>query len=223
MRRIPRNRWFYAAFMLFAVFIAGCDDNGHNHVKWIYSDPRVDADINRDLSTGALSAPALAYDTGEIIAGLTFTPPSGPSEYDYRGFLEFPLDAVPSGATVDFASLTIYLNGVVLGNTNQYALFFVDLIDTSYYTPPILSSDYSSPYVSTLPFYFFSGDQGDFVEIEVTSLMRDAQALRLPSFRVRIGFDNDAYMADPGSTRGLVRIYDGPSFDYAPLLRVDYR
>jgi hypothetical protein len=221
--RIPRGVRMTGFLLLFGLILAGCGGDGDDtRTRTVLSSRSVDADIYLDLSGDTLSAPALALDTGEVIAGLAFTPPAGPSEFDYRGFLQFSLSSIPADATIEFASLSIYLNGVTLGDTGRYAPFFIDLIDTVLFPAPIVSSDFDSACAATRSFSFRNSDQDNFVEIEVTSLVREAQILALPEFRVRIGFDNEAYMADPAWTRGMVRIYDGADADFAPLLRVDY-
>ena len=221
--RMQRRPLVVGMAILFAMVLAGCGDDDHNNTRWVYSDLSVDADITRDLGTGLLSDPFFASDTGNVLAGITFVLPSGPSTADTRGFLQFPLSNIPVGAQIDFASMTIFLDAVTLSETALYSPFFLDLIDTVLYPEPIVSSDYSSGYVATRSFNFMSADQGNFVEIEVTSLLREAQALTLPSFRVRIGFDNEVYQSDLSKTRGLVQIYDGADELFVPILRVDYR
>ena len=208
-----------------ALFLAGCGggDNRDVFTTTILSAPSVDADITRDLATGTLSAPALASVNGNILAGITFTPPSGPSSADTRGFLQFPLGSVPLGASIRFASVTVFMNRVTLSDPSLRSPFFVDLIDTTVFPPPIQSSDYSSAFAATRSFDFLNSDQGKFVEFEVTSLMREAQSRALPSFRVRIGFDEATFLADTTTTRGLMEFDDSPvAASTAPLLRVDY-
>jgi len=206
-----------------ALGLAGCGNGGTDHLAVsIFSDNTVDADVTRDLATDTLSAPNSALTTGDVLAGIYFTPPSGASISDTRGFLEFPLGDLPLGATIHRAYLSIYLDDVTLSDPTKYAPFFLDLIDTNAFPPPIASSDFSSAYLLTQPVTIWSYYQQGYLEPTVTDLLREAQAQGLPSFRVRIGFDNDVYVSDPGSTRGLIRIYDGPDGRFAPLLQVYY-
>ncbi|MEW6719230.1 MAG: hypothetical protein AB1346_02140, partial [Thermodesulfobacteriota bacterium] len=100
--------------------------------------------------------------------------------------------------------------------------FFMDLIDTAAFPPPIVSSDYSTGFLATVSFDFINSDQSQFVFFDVTSLMQQAQALLLPSFRVRIGFDNNVFNSDLTKTRGLVEIEDGPNPAFAPELVVEF-
>jgi hypothetical protein len=220
-----RKRWIPGIAGLLVLALAGCGGGGGRDVATttIFSNPAVDADITRDLVSSTLSPPAVASVTGNILSGVTFTPPSGPSLADTRGFLEFPLGTVPLGATVQFASVSVFLNRVTLGDTNLRAPFFLDLIDTVAFPAPIQSSDYAASFAGTRTFDFFNTDQGNFVEIEVTSLMQEAQFRALPSFRIRFGFDEPTFIADTTTTRGLVEFDDRPAVAAtAPLLRVDY-
>ncbi|MBP2676877.1 MAG: hypothetical protein H6Q84_3717, partial [Deltaproteobacteria bacterium] len=92
MNRVPRNRWLIGIAILFALFFAGCGGgDSHDRTTSIYSDISVDADVTRDLGTDQLSVPYFAANTGNVLAGVTFTLPSGPSTADTRGFLQFPL------------------------------------------------------------------------------------------------------------------------------------
>jgi hypothetical protein len=223
--RKTRAVWIPGAVALAALLLAGCGGSSNQALVGtvIVSDPTVDADVSRDLATGALSAPSVASVTGNVLSGVTFTPPSGPSLADTRGFLYFPLGTVPVGAAVQYAGLSICLLQVTLSDPTRPAgsPFFLDLIDTSVFPPPVRSADYSVPYVATRGFDFISTDQGNCVEIEVTTLMQQAQLLVLPSFMVRLGFDDATFANDPDTTRGLVDIDDSTAAT-APVLIVDF-
>ncbi len=224
--RNSRASWIPLVVLIAALTFAGCGstDNGPSvATTTIISEVGVDADVSRDLSTNALSLPSLASSTGYVLSGVTFTPPSGASLLDTRGFLYFPLGTVPVGATVQYAGLSICLAQLTLSNPTAPAgaPFFLDLIDTTVFPPPVQSSDYAAPYLASRSFSFISGDQGNCVEIEVTSLMNQAQFLVLPSFMVRLGFDDETYQKDLNTTRGLVQVHDSV-VETAPLLIVDY-
>ncbi|MBE0602990.1 MAG: hypothetical protein IH611_05080, partial [Deltaproteobacteria bacterium] len=161
MNRVPRKPWLTGIAILFALFLAGCGGgDSHSRSALIYSDVSVDADITQDLGTGLLSVPYFAANTGNVLAGVTFALPSGPSTADTRGFLQFSLADVPVGASIRFASLSIFLDDVTLSETGLYSPFFIDLIDTVVYPEPIVSSDYSSGYIATRRFNFMNDDQG---------------------------------------------------------------
>lgn len=208
-----------------ALILAGCG-GGDNHpviTKFIDSDLSVDADITRDLGTGTVGVPSLALNTGNVLAGVTVDLGGTPIA-DTRGFLNFPLSVIPLNASIRFASVTIFLNQVTLRNPLLPTPFFLDLIDTDTFPPPILTSDYSAPFAGTpISFDFLNIDQGNGVEIEVTSLMQEAQSRGLSSFEVRFGFDEAAFNADANTTRGLIEIDDRdlvPS--QRPFLTVEY-
>jgi hypothetical protein len=212
-----------AVVAVLALLMTGCGGGGGRDVvtTTILSDISVDADVSLDLVSQVLSAPSLASVNGNVLAGVS--PTTGTPATDTRGFLEFPLGPVPLGASIQFATVTIYLNHVTLADTTLRAPYFMDAIDTTAFPPPIVSSDYSSALVATRGFDFLNGDQGNYVEIEVTTLMQQAQLLGLPSFRVRIGFDETTFQSDLSTTRGLVEIDDrAAASQTAPLLRVDY-
>ena len=207
-----------------ALILAGCGGGDDRSVftEKIDSNLSVDADITRDLGTGTVGAPILASNTENVLAGVTVDT-GGTSVADTRGFLNFPLSAIPLNASIRFASVTVFLNQVTLRSPLLPSPFFIDLIDTVSFPPPIVSADYSAPFAATRSFDFLNTDQGFSVEIEVTSLMVEAQNLSLPSFEVRLGFDNDAFLADPNTTRGLIEIDDRASaLSQRPLLRVEF-
>jgi hypothetical protein len=210
---------------ILALVLAGCGGGDDRSVitEFIDSNLSVDADITRDLGTGTVGVPILASNTGNVLSGITVDQ-GGTSVADTRGFLNFPLSAIPLNASIRFASVTVFLNQVTLRDPLSPTPFFIDLIDTVTFPPPIKSSDYSAPFAATRPrLDFLNTDQGDFVEIEVTSLMVEAQNLSLPSFEVRLGFDIDAFLADPTTTRGLIEIDDRASApSQRPFLTVEY-
>jgi hypothetical protein len=208
-----------------ALVLAGCGggDDPPVFTEFIDSNLSVDADITRDLGTGTVGVPSLASNTGNVLAGITVDT-GGTSVADTRGFLNFPLSAIPLNASIRFASVTVFLNQVTLGISSLPTPFFIDLIDTTAFPPPVQSTDFNVAFAATRAFDFINSDQGIFVEIPVTSLMQEAQDRGLPSFEVRIGFDEDAFNADINTTRGLVEIDDRalvPS--QRPFLTVEFQ
>jgi len=208
-----------------ALFLAGCGGGGNSEpvvTTFIDSDLTLDADLTLDLVGGGTPLLALASTNGNVLAGVTVDP-GGTPVADTRGFLIFPLSSVPLNASIRFASVTVFLNQVTLGISFLPTPFFIDLIDTTAFPPPVQPTDYSVALAATRTFDFINSDQGKLVEIVVTSLMQEAQARGLPSFEVRLGFDEDAFNADINTTRGLVEIDDrvlAPS--QRPFLTVDY-
>ncbi|MDA8178006.1 MAG: hypothetical protein M0T69_00470 [Deltaproteobacteria bacterium] len=204
--------------------LAGCGGGSSPSVftEWIDSNRSVDADITKDLGTGIVGVPFLASSTGNVLAGITVDS-VGTSVADTRGFLNFPLSTIPLNASIRFASVTVFLNQVTLWSSLLPSPFFIDLIDTTAFPPPVQASDYSAVLAATRTFNFINTDQGNFVEIVVTSLMQEAQRRGLSSFEVRLGFDEAAFNANINTTRGLVEIDDRalvPS--QRPFLTVEY-
>ena len=80
-----------------------------------------------------------------------------------------------------------------------------------------MPQDFNSPPLLFREFDFFRSDQGNFVTIDVTALMREAQRLGLSDFQVR-------FLLDPAlSNIGFVGIEDRPNITItAPLLTVEY-
>jgi hypothetical protein len=211
---------------ILVLFLAGCGGGGDSRPVFseiIDSDRTIDADITKDLVGGTVGAPNLASVFGNVQAGVTSFDGLGSPLTDSRGFLNFPLSRIPLGATIRYASVTVFLNSVTLRDPLAPSPFFLDLIDTIAFPPPVVSSDYSASFAATRSFDFLAGDQGKFVEIEVTSLMQEAQRSGLASFEIRLGFDEAAFQADLSTTRGWVVIDDRASVPLQrPFLTVDY-
>lgn len=207
-----------------ALVLAGCGGGGGDHpviTEFIDSDLSVDADITKDFGTGTVGAPFFASSTGNVLGGVTVDS-GGTPVADTRGFLNFPLGVIPPLASIRFASVTLHMNSVSLRNSLLPSPFFLDLVNTDLFPPPVQATDYDVAFEATRSFDFLSIDQGKPVEIEVTSLMQKAQKLRLPSFEIRLGFDETSFQ--PGvTTRGLVEIDDRASVPLQrPFLTVEY-
>ena len=221
-----RKIWILGLVGVLALVLAGCGGGGSSRSVFtgsIDSDRSVDADLTLDLSGGGTPTLALASTNGNVLAGVTVDT-GGTPVADTRGFLNFSLSSIPLSASIRFASVTVYLNQVTLDNSLLPTPFFLDLIDTDTFPPPIRTSDYSVAFIGTpRSFDFLNIDQGNFVEIEVTSLMQEAQIRGLSTFEVRFGFDEAAYNADINTTRGLIVIDDRASVpSQRPFLTVEY-
>ena len=216
--------------VLLALAFAGCGggDSGTvvvtPTVLEILSDPTLDGDITQDLATGQIGAPTVATNTGNVLAGIDVNPITGLSISESRGFLIFPLKALPLDASIHFASITIFVNDVsFVGGDTAPIPFLLDSIDTILFPPPIVSDDFDSAFRRSQGITFFGTDTGNFVEINVTSLLADAQARILPEFEVRLLFDQDRFLKDLTTILGLIEIDDRvTNSSRAPLLRIEF-
>jgi hypothetical protein len=219
---------------LLALALVGCgDEDHHDHhdhvvvtpsVFDILSDPTLDGEITKDVATGIIGVPTVATNTMSVLAGIDVDPVTGVSVSESRGFLIFPLAALPSNASIQFASLTVFVNSVSFVTSSTAPIpFLLDSIDTILFPPPIVSRDFDSRFRTSRSLSFFGGDAGNFVEIDVTSLLTDAQAQLLPQFEVRILFDEARFQHDLTTTRGLIEMDDrATDTSRAPLLHVEF-
>jgi hypothetical protein len=215
--------------ILLILALAGCGGGGSTTVVMapnileVLSDPTVDGDIKMDIATGVIGPPTTAVNTGGVFAGIEVNPTGAPIS-EYRGFLIFPLGRLPAKASIQFASISIFLNNVVFGTTSTAPVpFLLDSIDTVLFPPPIESGDFNAAFRMSRSVSFFGTDTGTFVEINVTNLLADAQRALLPDFEVRVLFDQVGFTNDPTATRGLIEIDDrATNTSRAPLLYVEY-
>lgn len=213
------KRMFHAAFaVLFAVILAGCGGGGSAatvSIADILSTRSLDGDIT--LDNGVLQPPVAASTAGNVQAGFDPGAPPAIPAAETRGFLVFDLAAIPANASIRFASVTVFIDQVnPLGTGQTVFPFFMDLIDTrpAATPPPLVSADFGAPLLIDRTFSFVTGDQGNFVEIEVTTLMQRAQATAQPFFEVRLTPD----LAETG----IITIHDGLAASTAPLLHVEF-
>jgi hypothetical protein len=206
------------ALVLAAVSLVGCnvfvdnrDDPSPTFEAQILSDDTADGDIQ--LTLPATFTVASALDTGNVLAGID--PASGD---EFRGFLDFPLwgsDGVPLDATIESATLKIFINGVSVSSSDRILPFLIDLV--AFQPPVLIADDFDravQPPLLTLPFDFYPSDAGAMVVIDVTALMNEAQSQGLQDFQLRFLLD---YSADSG----LIEI-DDSDVETAPLLTVSY-
>ncbi|MCL1925562.1 MAG: hypothetical protein FWF95_00300 [Syntrophorhabdaceae bacterium] len=216
MKRICRNLLMSALFLAFLRIFAGCSGGDWHFV--------FTAEIMSDqLSDGHIrftEGPPDIYDVTQGPSTLFFGFDADGREY--RAFLDFPLDGssgqdvIPRDAKIESATLTARIVSMNYASTVQ------TLLDLVSYTPRgLISSDYdallltSSGSYAYRAFDLFSSDVGRYVKIDVTSLMREAQALGLSEFQARFCLD-----FIPGAD-GFVGIDDSVAFT-APLLIVRY-
>jgi hypothetical protein len=195
--------------------LAGCGGGGADpppvYSARIFSDQTADGDI--------------AYDPVDQVFVINNAPPVlffgiddlDPHFPEYRAFLDFPLDGstgsdvVPVSAAIVSATLEVFVNEV------SFAPVVPTLIDLVTYSISGLSvADYDSPPLLTREVDFFPSDQGAYVAIDVTPLMREAQRLGLSDLQLR-------FILDLTANSGFVGIDDLPTVSLtAPLLRVNY-
>jgi len=162
----------------------------------IFSDPAADGDIAFDPVNSIFT----------ITAGATplfFGVDSSDSDLpEYRTFLTFPLDTVPLGVTITFASVELFVTQVSFAGTVPT---FLDLVQYGFLNPAL---DFDAPFLDSLTLDFFSSDPGNFVLIEVTPLMETAQVWELPDFQIRLSLAGGVPVAgvQAASSRAAAKI-----------------
>ena len=207
------------AILLLSLSACSGGDDRTVFVAQILSDQQADGDI-------AFFPFSSAYQVTNGPATLFFgIDASDPGIPEYRAFLDFPLDGatgggvVPVGARIRAATVEVFVNEV------SFAITVPTLIDlVSYPIGGLRAVDYDSPPLTypdglfaSRTLEFFSSDQGNYVLIDVTPLLAEAQRRGLPDFQLRFLLDFVPRAA------GLVGIEDLPSAAItAPLLTVEY-
>jgi len=202
--------------MILIAALGGCGGGGHSDAQPVFvaeilSDQPADGDIAFDpflLTFTVTNGP----DT--LFFGIDDLDPNLP---EFRAFLDFPLDGstgsdvVPAAAAIVSATLEVLITEV------SFAPVIPTLIDlVSYPVFQLRPEDFDSPPLLTQALNFFAADQGNFVSIDVTLLMREAQRLGLADFQVR-------FLLDFTTDIGFVGIQDLPTVSItAPLLTVTY-
>jgi hypothetical protein len=177
----------------------------------IISDVEADGDI--ELTPPATYTISSALATGSVLAGID--PSSGD---EFRGFIDFPLrgnHGVPLDATIESATLEIFISGISVSPPDRILPFIIDLV--AFQPPMIIADDFDrgvQPPLLTMPFDFYPSDAGATVVIDVTALMDEAQIEGFPDFQLR-------FLLDFSATSGLIEIDDG-DVATAPFLTVSY-
>ncbi len=205
--------------VVLALSFIGCGEGRDIYIAGILSDQLADGDIAfdpvQDLYTIVNGPDTLFFGIDEADRNLP----------EYRAFLDFPLDGstdgdlVPVDAEILRATLEVYIDEVSFAGIIPTLLELV-----TFPINGLTSADFDSLPLrfpngrdASISFDLFSRDQGDFVLIDVTSLMREAQRRGLSDFQVRFVLDFD-------SDIGLVGIEDRPRVAVtAPLLTVRFR
>ena len=207
-----RKMLYFGVAAILALAFSGCG-GGHGQtvfVAQILSDQPADGDIAFD---GVNFTFANGPDT--LFFGIDDNDPNFP---EYRAFLDFPLngsaggDIVSSNAVIVSATLEVFVTEVSFATPIPTLL---DLVE--YPVTGLRAQDFSSPPLTFRSLDFFLEDQGNYVAIDVTPLMREAQRLRLSDFQVR--FQMDSSLTD----FGFIGLDDRPTVTLtAPLLTVEY-
>jgi hypothetical protein len=207
-----RKRWIVGSFGAVALFLAGCGGGdsvtvyGNPPVLTVtYTTPSSPTPVTVKILSDLASNGDIAFDPVQS----SYTVTQGPSSIwfgfdsanqnvpEYRAFLTFPLDGitgqpvVPPDALIDSADVQVFVDFLDFVSTLPT---YLDLV----LYPPAYggfnglgsldpSADFNQPYLATRPvFDFLASDAGNFVRIEVTSLMQAALLdPPLPDFQLR--------------------------------------
>jgi hypothetical protein len=211
-----RRLLYFGVAAILLLSLSGCGGGGGDSrtifVAQIVSDKPADGDIAFDP---VLQTFTIANGPDTLFFGIDDNDLNLP---EYRAFLDFPLngstggDIVPSNAVIVSATLEVFVTEVSFATPIPTLL---DLVE--YPITGLRAQDFSSPPLAFRSLDFFLADQGKYVAIDVTPLMREAQRLRLPDFQVR--FQMDSSLTD----FGFIGLDDRPTVTLtAPLLTVEY-
>lgn len=188
-----RILWLVLATVVFA--LAGCGSNDRPLIQTtISSDPAVDGDIVDVAGVRTVSLVSRDALTG-VLAGVD------PVNNDvYRAFLDFPLTRIPTNHIINSATLSIVIRSVTVVPPTATIPLRIELVS---FDPPLIGNDFDRSILLPLATTVVSppissADVNREVNIDVTSLMAEAQFRRLPDFQVRILQDNDLLTTVPG-------------------------
>lgn len=144
----------------------------------IYSDQPADGDIAYYAGTGPY---VITMGPGTVFFGIDSLDPGLP---EYRAFLDFPLGSIPLNAVIVSSTLDLFVNTV---NYSGVIPTFLDLVP---YSPAgLVRADFDRAPLAFRTLDFFASDFGNYVSIEVTSLMQEAQRSALADFQLRFSLD----------------------------------
>ena len=202
-------------FSILAVMLLTLSCNrSHPHpviVAKILSDQLADGDIALDSVQQTYT---ITNGPNTLYFGIDDSDPNLP---EYRAFLDFPLDGstgetiIPLNARIVSATLEIFINEVSFAPIVPALLDFV-----SYPIAGLRAEDFDSAPFLSQSLDFFASDAGQFVFIDVTPLMQEAQSLGLTDFQLRFVLDFDANIG----FAGIEDLLSDPNT--APLLTVRY-
>jgi hypothetical protein len=199
-------------FGVLALVLAGCGGgDGHRTVViQSASDQPVDGDIGF-TAPGTFSI-SQADATGNVLYGLD----SGGTEF--RAFLDFPLDGSTGGGVVPLDAVIVSADIEILVNNVSFASSVPTLLDlVPFPITGLTSADFdSTPLLTRSLFNIDTLDINNFVRIDVTSLMVEAQRLGMSNLQLR-------FLLDPLAVSGLVELDDSSVVGNEPLLTVEFR
>jgi hypothetical protein len=154
------------------------------------------------METSGSPLPARSPSQADVARNVQYGIDSGGTEF--RAFLDFPLDGftgggvVPIGATIVSADIEVYVNNVSFSSSVPTLLDLVPFPVTG-----LTSGDFNSaPLLTRSLFNIRTLDINNFVRIDVTSLMVEAQRLGLRDLQLR-------FLPGFAATSGLVQLDDG--------------
>lgn len=163
-------------------------DLGQEVTAEIFSDPLADGDIAFDPVQSVFT---ITTDTSPLFFGIDSF---DPNRSEFRAFLTFPLDGVPSGAPIILATVELFITEVSFAGIVPT---FLDLVPYG----NLGAVDFDAAFLDFLLLDFIASDQGNFVLIEVTPLMDTAQEQNLLDFQLRLSLDQGASVAGAQSAR----------------------
>ena len=203
-----RKIWILGLAGVLALVLAGCGGGDHDAVIQSLSDQPADGDIG-------FTAPAtFSISQADVTRNVLYGIDSGGTEF--RAFLDFPLDGSTGGGVVPLSAVIVSADVEVFVNNVSFSTSVPTLLDlVPFSVAGLTSADFdSTPLLTRSLFTIRSLDINNFVRIDVTSLMVEAQRQGLRDLQLRFL---------PGDlSPGLVEIDDGV-LGRAPLLTVVYR
>jgi hypothetical protein len=203
--------------------LAGCENNSTvalppSVVTHILSNPSFDGDIEQTAPATYIVTQGMTPSVQSVLAGIDPT-----ARTEFRAFLNFPLGGsggVPFNAIIDWAVLEVLVRSVTPRNGS--VPIRVELV--AFQPPTLIGTDFDRTLLPPLGAVLVSGnvtaaDIGQFVPVDITAFMIQAQQRGLVDLQVRI-------MEDLGpASFTLIEIDDPITADRpqrAPLLTVSY-
>jgi len=220
-----KDRQVCVAISVFCALLclAGCGGNDAvgippSVVTNILSNPRFDGDIEQTSPASYTVTQGMSASVQSVLAGIDPT-----ALTEFRAFLNFPLGGfggVPANAFIESAFLEVLVDNVI--PVNGRVPIRVELV--AFQPPTLIGTDFDRSFLPPLGAVLVSGDVtgadiGQFVAVDVTPLMIQAQQRGLVDFQVRI-------MEDLGPASFTLVVIDDPVTvdrpQRAPLLTVTY-
>jgi hypothetical protein len=195
-----------------ALFFAGCGGSSSGPTTVFIqalSDQRADGDIG--FTPPVTYTVSQASDTKNVWYGFDSR------GTEFRAFLDFPLDGFTGGGVVPLNAVIVSADIEVFVSDVQFSSSVPTLLDlVPFSVAGLTSADFNrAPLLTRTPFNINSNpDLGNFVRIDVTSLMIEAQNRGDRSLQLRF--------VPASLAPGRVVLYDDLA-DRAPLLTVEYR